>query len=322
MSYGQIVNIPDPNFKDALINTSCVDINGDGIGDIDADTNNDNEIQISEAENVIGLIIRELSITSLEGIEMFINLEVLDCGLNEITNLDVTQNSSLIELDCDSMLLNSLNLSQNELLEHLDCGANPILNLDLTNNTNLEILGFSSTLISEIDVSQNTNLILLFCVDSDLINLDLSNNNDLEILWCSNTQLSNLNIHNGNNTNITQMWASDNPNLICIEVDNVEYANNAANWEKDSGTEYSENCILGIENNSALDFIMFPNPTKDLLNFSKKEQIDSFKIFNSQGVLLIESSNSSINVSNLKTGIYFVQVYLRNEYITKKFVKL
>ncbi len=48
-SHAQIVNIPDANFKNALVNTNCVDIDGDGIGDIDADTNNDGEIQVSEA---------------------------------------------------------------------------------------------------------------------------------------------------------------------------------------------------------------------------------------------------------------------------------
>jgi len=40
----QIVNIPDANFKDALVNTICVDIDGNLGPDIDADLNNDGEI--------------------------------------------------------------------------------------------------------------------------------------------------------------------------------------------------------------------------------------------------------------------------------------
>ena len=30
---GQIINFPDPNFKNALVYTKCVDTNGDGVGD-------------------------------------------------------------------------------------------------------------------------------------------------------------------------------------------------------------------------------------------------------------------------------------------------
>ena len=46
LGQAQIVNIPDANFKNALVNTLCVDTNGDGIADSNADTNNDGEIQV------------------------------------------------------------------------------------------------------------------------------------------------------------------------------------------------------------------------------------------------------------------------------------
>ena len=60
----QIVNIPDPNFKNALI-------------DEGVDTNNDGEIQVSEAEAVLNLNVNDRNISSLEGIQSFINLEEL-----------------------------------------------------------------------------------------------------------------------------------------------------------------------------------------------------------------------------------------------------
>jgi hypothetical protein len=46
---GQIVNIPDANFKNALINGMCVNNDFDLIGDSKVDLNNDGEIQVSEA---------------------------------------------------------------------------------------------------------------------------------------------------------------------------------------------------------------------------------------------------------------------------------
>lgn len=45
----QIVTIPDANFKNALVNTICTDTDGDGVLDGDVDTNDDGEIQVSEA---------------------------------------------------------------------------------------------------------------------------------------------------------------------------------------------------------------------------------------------------------------------------------
>lgn len=47
LGYSQIVNIPDPNFKNALINTNCANSTGTYIREFDVDFNNDGEIQVS-----------------------------------------------------------------------------------------------------------------------------------------------------------------------------------------------------------------------------------------------------------------------------------
>ncbi len=60
----QIVNIPDPNFKIALLNYTPP-----------IDTNEDGEIQVSEAEAVIYLLrLDNKGINDLTGIEAFVNL--------------------------------------------------------------------------------------------------------------------------------------------------------------------------------------------------------------------------------------------------------
>src|SRR5690606_19534376 len=74
----QIVNIPDVNFKNALLaHSPTIDVNLDG------------EIQVSEALATDTLNIYGWSISSLEGIENFINLKFLDCSVNNITNIDL-----------------------------------------------------------------------------------------------------------------------------------------------------------------------------------------------------------------------------------------
>lgn len=57
----QIVNIPDANFKNALVNSICTDTNGDGVLDDDVDANNDDEIQVAEALDVQQLFLRSVA---------------------------------------------------------------------------------------------------------------------------------------------------------------------------------------------------------------------------------------------------------------------
>ncbi len=137
----QIIDIPDSNFKNALIEAG-VDKNGDG------------EIQESEALEVATLTIREKSISSIKGIEYFTNLNTLDCGwnkinevdlsnlikltslkisLNRLTNLDVSKLTNLISLDCSGNQLTSLDLSSTKVLKELNIVRNPIVILYLKN---------------------------------------------------------------------------------------------------------------------------------------------------------------------------------------------
>lgn len=61
----QIVNIPDANFKTKLVN-------------LGVDTNNDGDIQITEADQVSYLNLSDQNISNLEGINYFVNLNYLD----------------------------------------------------------------------------------------------------------------------------------------------------------------------------------------------------------------------------------------------------
>jgi len=72
-----------------------VDLDLDGIGDEDADTNDDNEIQVSEVEAILGLIVNNKNIDSLEGIASFTNLVLLLCNFNDLISLDISQNEKI-----------------------------------------------------------------------------------------------------------------------------------------------------------------------------------------------------------------------------------
>ena len=44
LSYGKIIHMPDSTFKKALANSTCINTTGDEVGDVDADLNDDGDI--------------------------------------------------------------------------------------------------------------------------------------------------------------------------------------------------------------------------------------------------------------------------------------
>jgi hypothetical protein len=327
IAQAQIVNIPDANFKNALVNNLCVDADEDGIFESDVDINNDGEIQVSEAELVIKLKVEYDEISSLEGIQSFSNLKSLQCKFNELTSLDLSQNPDLEILTCYRNQLTNLNVSQNPNLIILSCGNNQLTNLDVTQNPNLRILYCRVNQISHLNVSQNFELEELRCSLNQLTSIDVTQNQNLKLLGCSDNQLTSLNINNGNNPNIDLIYTKNNPNLFCISVDDFEYANNQIcnetdwSWCKDIWTEYSEECILGIPELNSIGINIFPNPVKDVLYITSETPFDILKIYNLQGQLINETKNNQIDVSLFSSGLYFTSIVINGKNIVKKFIK-
>jgi hypothetical protein len=383
ISHAQIVNIPDPDFKYALVNFPVVDIDDDGVGDIDVDTNDDGEIQVSEAENVISLIIGGSGIVSLEGIQSFVNLEKIKCVGNNLGTLDLSQNLELTSIACNSNLLTSLiipeqldlqylicydnqltnldvsyypnlirlsfggnpiqsiDVTNNPLLEHLGCGGaqltslnvtqnpslkklyfweNEISNIDFSQNLNLENVQSFGNLLTSIDVSLNTNLIEFDCFNNQISHLDFSQNPNLTLLYCFNNLLTTFNIRNGNNTILEYMDVTGNPNLECIQVDDVIYAN-STNWAKDNIAIYSESCELGVLDIN-IDLVrIFPNPATEILFIESDESIRDSKIYSMAGNEIKTFSGMNITVSDLTPGIYFLKTSIGNQNVVKRFIK-
>lgn len=207
----QNVNIPDANFKAYLTGNTTINSNGDG------------EIQVSEAaayNNV--LIVDNLNISDLTGIEAFTSITSLWCSNNQLTTLDVSSCAGLINLSCGSNSLTSLTL--NTGLKYLFCDNNSLTSLDLSQVPLLEQLDCQSNSITTIDVSG--------CTGMTYFN-------------AQNNQLTDLNLANGNNTNFTTMYAVGNSGLTCITVDNAFWSN--MNWfHIDAQTAFSEDCSNGI----------------------------------------------------------------------------
>ena len=142
------------------------------------------EIETITSINVSG----DGRISSLKGIELFTALEKLSCYENQLTSLDVSQNTALTLLNCWGNQLTSLDVSKNTALTFLSCSNNQLTSLD---------------------VSHNTALNQLFCSDNQLTSLDVSNNTELWFVYCYRNQLSSLGVSKKNTMGYLELYSNN-----------------------------------------------------------------------------------------------------------------
>ena len=138
------------------------------------DTNGDGEISIAEAEVVTEIDCSGKTITSLVGIEYCKNLLILDCNWNQLTSLDVRNNTALTNLRCRDNQLTQLDVSNNAKLTELNCMTNQLTTLDVSNNTKLTNLYCANNQLTSLDVSGCTELKSLICSCNLLTEIDVS----------------------------------------------------------------------------------------------------------------------------------------------------
>ncbi len=171
-----------------------------------ADANN---ITLEEVKGITELDVTSGKLTSLRGIEYFESLTSLNCGDNQLTALDVSNNTALTDLWCYTNQLTALDISKNTALSRLNCGSNQLTSLDVSKNIALTGLACSDNPLTALDVSSNTELKTLNCVDNRLTSLDISKNTALIYLDCHSNRLSSLDV--SNNTALIYLACEHNP---------------------------------------------------------------------------------------------------------------
>ena len=89
--------VPDDNFEQKLINLGYDNVLDDSVATASIDT-------------VISLQVYQLNIADLTGIEDFAALTTLECYLNQLTSLDVSNNTALTTLGCSHNELTTLDV--------------------------------------------------------------------------------------------------------------------------------------------------------------------------------------------------------------------
>ncbi len=96
-------------------------------------------------------------------------------------------------------------------------------------------------------------------------------------------------------------------------------------------TLYADNIYMYVdgtantENNKVLGFAMYPNPAKNQLTISAKESISKAEVFNVLGrkvkSFAINSTNKTLDISNLSSGVYLIKYESAGKVGTAKFIK-
>jgi hypothetical protein len=283
----------------------------------------DNQIPNLDLTNKTNLTVLQCGMNNLTSLDVTdcVNLTHLTCYENNITSLDVSQNTELVELRSASNPISSLDVSMLTQLNYFFCGTSNLSSIDVTNNTELWQFDCSNTNISTIDLSNNTLLNQFGATYTDITLLDLSNNGLLEQLAIHHGIFEEVNLQNGNNTIITYAAFMNNPNLLCVQVDDVAYS--TTNWtNKDAGLSYSLDCsaVNGIEEEALNTLNIYPNPSKGNVTIQSNFPT-TISLVDINGTVLLNTEltgSTQVDLSAFAAGIYFIQT---SEGQTLKLVK-
>ena len=271
----QNVYIPDPVFKNFLIN-QYYSTNPTGNGTyVYLDSNNDKEIQYSEAATYSSNIynhaffLQGLNISDLTGIEAFKSIEWLNIPDNPLTSLNISGCLSLkrltanynnlftsltltspsleiLELSCPT--LTSVNLSGCPALKNINCSNSPNLKSITINGCALleELRVNNNPLLTSLTMGYHSELTFFQCIDGHLTSIDVSTCTSLEWLLCTGNPLSSLNLANGHPQSFKHIMATGFPDLTCIKVDNVSVSEflwaGTYPYEFDEWASFSKDC--------------------------------------------------------------------------------
>lgn len=217
----------------------------------------------------------------ISGIDVTNNslLTWLSTYMNPIDTLDLSNCPLLVDLDCAYSNLSSLDVSKATGLLHLICYGNQLKTLDVSNNKELTELNAKNNLLESIDLSSNSMLEELDLQQNLLQEISTSNMPHLQILSLSGNQLETIEL--SNNTELRELALNDNF-LKSVDLKaNANLTRFQCNANQISVLDFSNNPLLqyvSCEDNQmsacALDDMYYSLP-----EFESEEPVDGFTLW-------------------------------------------
>lgn len=174
------------------------------------DENGDGKISRKEAKKVNSMFI-PMHVTSLKGIEHFIELQTLNFSRCKIEFADLSRNTKLYSVECENVGLKELKLSESGILWDLNCSGNQLKELSvsairnliflscaenqlekLTLGSKLTSLNCKNNKLKKLDVNACSELTIIYGDHNELADLDLTGNRKLTTLYCKHNNLKSI----------------------------------------------------------------------------------------------------------------------------------
>ncbi|SCX84879.1 T9SS type A sorting domain-containing protein [Flavobacterium caeni] len=307
----------DPNFKQYLISQDCAHFEGNFYTDGDADLNNDGEIDVDEAKQIITLQISAGNISSLGGLEHFENLWGFGIGANPLTSFGGYGLERLTHLNFTDNQVTTVNLSELAALENFQVVREPITQIDFTGLANLSFARFWEVPVTTLN----------FC-GTGLTYFDGYDLPNLTYFSSRNGIVTTDGLFPQTPPPLSPIILNDCPLLETVCHDEGEY--NFINWGVAlDGVTYVTDCpedcsILTTESASWEDVSIYPNPATNVLHIDLWENECSVIVFNGLGQEIKRLDHvgaTTIDVSNWARGLYFISVRTATQESTYKIVK-
>lgn len=279
--HGQNIIFADNNLKNALTTSLCVDTNNDGTADANVDTDHNGEISISEALLVETLFLENKSISSLNGLEYFTNLKILNVYQNLITSINFANFPNLEDITINNNQLTNITIANNNVIKYIFADSNQISSVSITNCSNLDTISLISNQISSINLQNLPLLTILSLNNNQLTYFNAYNFPELVALEINNNHLTSLNFNNSSKIAIIQ--CTDN-NLTTMNIANLLHLTSVRCYNNNLQS-------VNLQNTPLLNNFWCQNNNITSLDFST-----------SPSLAVLDAQNNSLLYLNIKNG--------------------
>ena len=267
----------------------------------------------------LNVAVGDLTVPNSNGIAFYETLTDASVGANPINNLTAYQNISNLQ----TIYASQNGIITSVILSVIDCAID--VDNDTVASADEDINGDTNLANDDTDIDGIPN----YADNDDDGDLILTN---VEYVFGRNSQSTNSIIDTDNDSIQNYLDADDDGDGVLTF--NEDYNNNGNPTDDDTNSngtpDYLEMGVaLGVTSNAINEdaITLYPNPTNNVLNIDNKSdlEIENITIYSINGAKVKQLKTSdaltSIVVSELQSGVYFVKIEMNDQVLNYKFIK-
>ena len=154
------------------------------------------------------------------------------------------------------------------------------------------------------------------------INIEVSDSADLSNLTATFTLSSGASVTVNGVAQVSGTTVNDFSSGSLIYTVTAEDGTTTQDWT----VNVTKEVVAGLNNNNKTNIVVFPNPATDYIIVNNTKNINNILIIDVNGKIVKQTnvnglSSGKINISELKTGLYFVKLISNDNYQVKKIIK-